>query len=89
MRNHTDATTFIQNSPGNDDDYYDEEVDEEEKGKIDYNELYRKSLVLHSRQSKRDSDNPIQGRILKASKDDNFDIEATDLTEGKISKTSA
>jgi hypothetical protein len=47
-KNHTDAR--LKKSPGNyDEEYYDEEEDEEESEKVDFNDLYRKSLSFHTK----------------------------------------
>jgi hypothetical protein len=78
VKNHTDAKAFIEKSPGGQDDgYYDEELEgeEEKAGQIDYDELYRKSIVLHSRSGKRGE---LDGRILKTTQEIGNDLEASE-----------
>jgi len=56
----------LQKSPGDDYDDEDENLEEEDRpGHINYEDLYRKSMALHSRTGKRESD----GRILKTTQD--------------------
>jgi hypothetical protein len=61
LKNHTDAKLSVKRSPlpkgyaDDEEEEYDDELDfgdddnEESKGNIDYDDLYRKSLQLHSR----------------------------------------
>lgn len=96
LRNHTDAKLGRKGSPTkNGDQYYDDEEEELEDNeydhlgdkKIDYNDLYRKSINLHSRKDQE------QGRIMKERQEE--DDEALELSNrgvllsGGISKTQA